>query len=372
MTFIQIYLVRLTSDIGGIILQNVLNYAALLASYMLGSQLARYWKMRSILLGGLLFTASYYLCILLLQEKTSAFLVPLGLLNGIGQGLYYFSFNLLVGAHVEENEQGRFFSWQQSFNYAAGVGLPVLSGLLISHFASLLGYVILFALSLALFALAALLSRYLRGMQILQKMHVIGVLTERGNRYWQTDAYYHFSNGMREAIFNQIFTLFAYTIVTSEKVIGQYQSLMAVVGIFSSTLIASRFHRHNQRSFHLLAAILYALIMFILGYFQTPWALRTTYLGLGLVYCWNQTIFQSMKYRLAELAAGRFQPSDYMIACELPLAFGRIAGLLLALGAVSCWPVEAAYPILMVTDGLFWLVDHFVIDKKIQWLTEKL
>ena len=37
MTFIQIYLVRLTSDIGGIILQNVLNYAALLASYMLGS-----------------------------------------------------------------------------------------------------------------------------------------------------------------------------------------------------------------------------------------------------------------------------------------------------------------------------------------------
>lgn len=106
MTFIQIYLVRLTSDIGGIILQNVLNYAALLASYMLGSQLARYWKMRSILLGGLLFTASYYLCILLLQEKTSAFLVPLGLLNGIGQGLYYFSFNLLVGAHVEENEQG--------------------------------------------------------------------------------------------------------------------------------------------------------------------------------------------------------------------------------------------------------------------------
>ena len=134
MTFIQIYLVRLTSDIGGIILQNVLNYAALLASYMLGSQLARYWKMRSILLGGLLFTASYYLCILLLQEKTSAFLVPLGLLNGIGQGLYYFSFNLLVGAHVEENEQGRFFSWQQSFNYAAGVGLPVLSGLLISHF----------------------------------------------------------------------------------------------------------------------------------------------------------------------------------------------------------------------------------------------
>lgn len=32
MTFIQIYLVRLTSDIGGIILQNVLNYAALLAT----------------------------------------------------------------------------------------------------------------------------------------------------------------------------------------------------------------------------------------------------------------------------------------------------------------------------------------------------
>ena len=110
----------------------------------------------------------------------------------------------------------------------------------------------------------------------------------------------------------------------------------------------------------LLAILLHAVVWLLEG---QGWTLRRLPRAMLLVY--------KMCIR-DRLAAGRFQPSDYMIACEFPLAFGRIAGLLLALGAVSCWPVEAAYPILMVTDGLFWLVDHFVIDKKIQWLTEKL
>ena len=71
---------------------------------------------------------AYYLLILSLKEQAQLFLIPLGIFNGIGQGFYYFSFNLLTGQLVKESEQGRFFSYQQTFSYLFGIIMPSLSG----------------------------------------------------------------------------------------------------------------------------------------------------------------------------------------------------------------------------------------------------
>lgn len=371
-TFINVYLVRVTNNIGIIIIQNIINYATLLLAFMLATKLIIKISLNFILKLGIVATLLYYLCILLLQEKTSLFLIPLGLFNGMGQGFYYFSFNLLVGQLVKEKEQGRFFSWQQSFSYLFGVITPTVSGYIIVRFTQLTGYYLLFLTAVILFGLGMIISSQIANINLDAKMNVLKVLKLKGNVYWDSNKYYHLSNGVREAIFNQIFTVFAYSIIANEQIIGQYNSMMAVIGIFSSVFIASRFNRYNQKKYHLIASIIYFVIMLLLGVFKTPGTLLLVYLGLGIVYCWNQTLFQSMKYQLASRAKADFNQEDYIVSCEFFIALGRITGLTIALLLCNFMPLNNAYSLLIIFDGMLWLVDHYVINKKVNWLEKEL
>ncbi len=308
---------------------------------------------------------------MLLKEKNSTFLIPLGIFNGIGQGFYYFSFNLLIGQFVKENEQGKFFSFQQTFSYIFGVVTPTLSGYIIVSFTKLTGYYILFSVAVCLFIIGMIITNKMNGMKLKQNIKVFEVLKLKHNIYWNTNKYYNFSNGVRESIFNQIFTVFAYMIVSNEQMIGQYNSLMAMIGIMSSTFIASYFHRSNQKKYHLIESIVYFLVMLFLGIFKSQFTLFLVYISLGIVYCWNQTIFQSMKYQLSEIAKNGYTQYEYIVSSEFFIALGRMTGLVFALVLCSVMSLRNAYGLLMIFDGSLLLMDHYIINKKVQWLTKE-
>lgn len=371
MTFINVYLVRVTNNIGIIIFQNIINYASLLLAFICGTKCISKINLNSLLKIGIISTLLYYLCILLLQEKTSTFLIPLGIFNGFGQGFYYFSFNLFVGQLVKEKEQGKFFSYQQTFSYIFGVLTPTLSGYVIVKFTKLTGYYILFAVAVFLFIIGMMITNKIKGIKLKQNIKVFQVLKLKNNIYWNANKYYSFSNGVRESIFNQIFTVFAYTIVSNEQIIGQYNSLMAIIGMISSTLIASRLNRSNQKTYHFIESVIYFVIMLSLGILKTQIALLCVYIVLGIVYCWNQTIFQSLKYQLSAIAKDGFTQYEYIVGSEFPIALGRIVGLSIALFLCSIIPLQNAYAILIIFDGSLWLIDHYVINKKVNWLEKK-
>lgn len=371
MTFINVYLVRVTNNIGVIIIQNIINYASLLFAFVCGTKSISRINLNSILKVGIISTSLYYLSILLLQEKTSIFLIPLGIFNGIGQGLYYFSFNLFVGKLVKEKEQGKFFSFQQTFSYIFGVLTPTLSGYIIVKFTKLTGYYILFAIAVLLFILGMMITNKIKSLKLKQNIKVFNVLKLKNNIYWNVNKYYSFSNGVRESIFNQIFTVFAYMIVSDEQIIGQYNSLMAIIGIISSIFIASRFNRSNQKKYHFIESVIYFVIMLSLGIFKTQMALLCVYIFLGIIYCWNQTIFQSLKYQLSAMAKDGFTQYEYIVASEFPIAIGRIVGLSVALFLCSMISLKNAYAMLIIFDGSLWLIDHYVINKKVNWLEKK-
>ncbi len=368
MTFVNVYLIRLTNNIGFIIIQNILNYIALLLAFIGGTKLIHKLDLKIILDIGIISTCLYYLSILMLQKDASSLLIPLGIFNGIGQGFYYFSFNLLVGKLVKENEQGRFFSYQQSFSYIFGVITPSVSGFIIARFTALTGYYILFVFAVLLFVLGMMISRNISPFSENKDIRMIEALRVKHNKYWDTLKYYSFSNGVRESIYNQIFTVFAYAIINNEQIIGNCNSLMAFIGIISSVCIASQFNRNNQKNFHLIASIIYFVICLLLGMTKSITMLVIFYIFMGLIYCWNNTIYQSIKYQLSNASATTLTPYEFITASEFPIALGRITGLSLAL--ILCQIVDTinAYRLLMIIDGSIWLVDHYVINKKVQWL----
>ena len=298
--FLNVYLVRLTNSIFIILFQNILNYVSLLIAFIIGTKFISKINLVTFLKTGIFSMIAYYLLILSLKEQAQLFLIPLVIFNGIGQGFYYFSFNLLTGQLVKESEQGRFFSYQQTFSYLFGIIMPSLSGYIISIYTKLTGYYILFFISALLLIIGIYMSIFIKGLTLNQNIRLLEVLKLKGNKYWNANKYYNFSNGIRDSIFNQIFTVFAYTIISC-------------IGIFSSSLIASKFNRTNQKNYHLIASMIYFGIMSLLGIFQSPKILLITYILLGVVYCWNQTIFQSVKFQLAKIANNDYNQKSTMV-----------------------------------------------------------
>lgn len=256
-TFVNVYLIRLTNDMGLMILQNIAVYAALLSGFMIGTKYVQKGNMLTLLRAGLIANILYYLLILLLKEKAADYLIFLGIFNGFGQGFYYFTFNILVGHLTQENERSKFFSYQTSFSYIFGVVAPTISGYIIVKFSELSGYYVLFATSLIIFIIAILFSFKLGQVNADTTYQILPILKLKHNPYWDTNKYLNFSFGFREALYAQIFTVFSYLVISNEQIIGNLNSMMSLIGVASSLLIASRFTVENQRKYHLIFTVLY-------------------------------------------------------------------------------------------------------------------
>ncbi len=69
MTFINVYLVRVTNHIGVIIIQNMINYFSLLCAFVWGTKLISKINLQFILKLGMISTALYYLFIYFVIER---------------------------------------------------------------------------------------------------------------------------------------------------------------------------------------------------------------------------------------------------------------------------------------------------------------
>lgn len=370
-TFVNVYLIRLTNNMGLMILQNIAVYAALLGAFMFGTWYVKKGSMMTLLRAGLLADILYYLCILTLKEKAATYLIPLGIFSGIGQGLYYFTFNILVGKLTGENERSKFFSYQSSFSYIFGIIAPTVSGYIIVQFSELSGYYVLFGASLILFVAAILFSFQLGKVQSDERYQILPILKMKGNPYWDTNKYLNFSFGFREAVYAQIFTVFAYLITSNEQIIGNLNSMMSLIAVASSLLIASRFTVSTQRKYHLGFTVLYIISLGTLGIVAKPWALYLTYTINGVIICWNMVIFQNLKYQLASRAQAGFNQGDYIISTEFPMAAGRLSGLIIFFILNRINGGFNLYRCLLVAISLIAILDHVVIGKKINWLEDE-
>ena len=258
-TFVNVYLLRLTGNMGLMILQTIANYFMILSGFLIGTYYTQKGgNMLNLLRIGIGSIMLYYTLILILKEKASTYLVFLGLLNGIGQGFYYFTFNILVGQLLNDIERPQFFGYQSSFSYIFGVLAPSISGAIIVRFSQLTGYYVLFGATVVVLVLSIIFSMQLRKVGTDQKYTIFPVLLEKGNKFWNLNKYVNFTNGVTQAIYGQIFTVFAYLIISDESIIGNLSSTMSLIGVVSSLFIASKFTTPDkQKKFHFLYCIGY-------------------------------------------------------------------------------------------------------------------
>ena len=373
-TFVNVFLLRATDgDIGLIIIQNIINFIALLIAFVGGSKLLAKVSITTLLRMGIASIAFYFVAILLLQDHVVIFLIPLAIFNGLGQGLYWFATNLLIAKVIKESEQGRYFGYQQTAGAIFGVLTPVISGFIITRFTDLTGYYLLFGIAFVLFALGIFMIKNIPGFTSNTKIRVYDILKLKRNHYWDACKFFTFASSMKDAIDIQTFMLFAYLVFADEGIIGNLLSSTAIIAVISSFWFAKIYKRSNQQPFYLATSVIMMVNYLLLAIWPTVPALIALWIIFAIVRNWAGTIFQSVIFQLTKRAKGGYEQNDYLVALEFPTALGRVVGMSIALLLIYLVSSDVyVYRILFVVIAIAWILEYIIIEKQVKWFRDEL
>lgn len=368
-TFINVFLMRSThNSIDLVVWQNIMNYLILLIAFVSGTFILGKLSITRIFQLGIFASILYYLIILLMRNHLQPFIIPLGIFSGLGNGLYWFSLNLLIGNLVDSDSRPKFFSYQQMMGFAFGIIVPAFSGWLIVKMPGLTGYYLLFAASIVLSLAAIALIFRLHGFKTERKMNVFGILRLRGNHFWNANIMLNISMGFKGALNTLVFVLFAYLLFSSEKTIGDLTSLQAALSVVSALTFAKLFNRKYTRAMYFLTACLSFLAFMLLAIFASPAMMILAFVIFGIIQSWGSAIANSMNYQFSDFGGSGYTQGEYIVASEFPMAIGRIGGLILVLILTQLTSsIELVYRLVFAAIGLMWLLEFFVIDRGVGW-----
>lgn len=372
-TFINVFLIRATAgNLSLIIIQNMVAFISGWIAFVTGTKLLKKTSVTTLLKFGLLLMIAYLAIVLALQAHLATFLIPIAFFNGFGGGLYWFSINLLIAGIIKEQEQGRYFGYQQTTGSILGVITPTISGFIITRFTDLTGYYILFAIALFFYLFSLYMTKNIPKFTSSTDIRLSEVLKLKGNRYFNAGKSFRFIIALRDTINGQVFMLYAFLIFNNEGIIGNILSATAVIAIFSSFWFAKIYTRRNQQRFYLTVAIMKMTIYVLLAIFPYVPVLIGAWIVFAVIQNWAATVLQSVIFQLSSRAKGGFETNDYITALEFPATVGRIIGMGFALLMIQLIPsVLLVYRLLFVVIAIAWILEYVVIEKQVGWFRDE-
>lgn len=364
-TFVNVYLWKQSGEFTHIALYNLSAVVMQPITFILAGRWAKKIDRVIVLRLGVSFLSIFFFTVLFLGENASGFLLLLGALLGIGFGFYWLAFNVLTFEITEPDTRDFFNGFLGLLTSFAGMIGPMLAGWLITSMEKLIGYKVIFGISLSLFVVAVILSFFLKRRHATGTYNFKRILAERKKDHnWKYVLYAHFFQGLREGTFVFVIVVWVYVATNSELAIGTY-GLVASAVSFVTYYLVGRFIKPNLRK----KAIMTGAIGLYLAIFLIFKELTFTRLIMyGIVISLSYPIllvpYISITYdvigkgwRAAEMRV------EYIVVRELFLNGGRIVSILCFLLTVSLFNEEKGIPFLLLILGAGHLIVYFFIKK---------
>lgn len=302
---------------------------------------------------GVGFLALFYLSVLFFGENASNHLILLGGLLGTGYGFYWLAFNVLTFEITEPHTRDFFNGLLGTLSSAGGIVGPIFAGFIISRFISDIGYMLIFGLSLALFAAAVVLSFFLKRRPAQGMYGLRSIWEERSrNRNWRIITNAHFFQGIRDGTFVFVISVFVFISTGSELALGTFGLVNSGIA-FLAYYTVSRIVKPAYRKTAILAgaALLYCAIFIIYGEITYGRLLLYGCL-IGIGYPLMLVPYMSMTYdvigrgwKAAEMRI------EYVVVRELYLNAGRIVSISAFIAAISFFSEARSIPVLLLIVG---------------------
>lgn len=156
--FLNLYLWRLTESLWINGMFNVIVYSTIPLAFALGGWIAKKRDRMVTCRLGIGLNALFYIAVIIAKENVAAYYGWFALFNGIALGLYWTGYLVLMYDVSTERNRARFLGVNMIVFNFAGLAGPAVSGIIISLFEGLRGYIVTFSIACFMFALATVCS----------------------------------------------------------------------------------------------------------------------------------------------------------------------------------------------------------------------
>ncbi|MDW7674823.1 MAG: MFS transporter, partial [Bacillota bacterium] len=266
--FLSIYLWRLTESwtVNGI--YHISLFVFVVIGFILGGWISKLKERLLTFRLGIFLMAFFFLAIIIFQERVATFPAFFGMLNGLAQGFYWISMLVITYDVTNNNNRLHYLGWQSGIIALAGIIGPLISGYIIEWFPNLFGYIVVFALSLAIFILIIIGSFFLKQEKFKAQAFLLPFIFKRSLKklLWKKHFYGWFIIGIREGVTLVLPPILLYDIVQKESIVGLLAVTFGIMKIISSQTLGRLGKKEQYHSYTLLAAVGEILATLVLVY----------------------------------------------------------------------------------------------------------
>lgn len=256
-TFLNVYLWKVKQDFTMIGWFTFSQQLALgLTFWIAGKWVKERDKMISLRLG-IVISGLFYLLVLWAGPHMVDYIWPLGVIFGIGSGLFWLAFNVVYFEVTDVDTRDRFNGWIGILGAVIGILGPWASGWLISVMQGDRGYRVIFTLSLVIYGIGILLSFRLKKRKAGGPYHWLEPFRQFDkNSPWRQAAPASAAHGLREGVFSFLVTLLVYISTEAEWRVGQFSFITSLVAMFSFWAVGKWLHIRFRYTGMLVGAVM--------------------------------------------------------------------------------------------------------------------
>lgn len=321
--FVNIFLWKKSNDFIIIAKYNLMHYIFLPISYIAAGWLSKRKNGILALRFGIGFFILFFMSILLLKNNIVKYIYPIGILYGIAAGFYWLAFQVLAFDFTSTNNRDSFNGFNGSICGVANAIAPFTGAYIIEKSQNTLGYIIVFAISLALFVVLIFISLTLHSEhygEILDFKKIFGKNGFEWNNYRKSIAAW----GIRDVVILFLISILVYKTTESEMALGKL-SMIAYLISSASYVLEQKLIKPKRRVFSMgLGSVL--MFIAVLGVFiRISYPTLAAYMVLDAIFLPFFIVpVASASFNILSRSNEEKMRTEYMINREFALNVGRI------------------------------------------------
>ncbi|PLR95890.1 MFS transporter [Bacillus sp. T33-2] len=319
---------------------------AIIISFGLCAWLARKTSPMITMRLGFVFYLITYLIMLFFHDTLDEHIMLLGISNGLAMSLYYVGMHMAVLDLTTNDKRDQFLYIQGILFTIGGVIAPLLSGLMISRFAGMIGYYVVFMATCVFLFIAFIVSLRVKGNPVTTKSHFWEVI-KNPSPEWKKMYSIMFADGIVSGAFTTfLITMMTFKVAGGELNLGLYNTGAQIMSIVAFYMLAKYSKAKDRITVFAIGSVTILLSSILISAY--PIFISLVIFGILSPIAMNMigTSMNAMIYESIERDPDYQEKRlDYIIIREIPLGVGRIIGVVLFLSMRKYFDLEALLPI---------------------------
>ncbi len=235
--FVNMYLYRYLDGMAALTVFNLFQFTIMPLGFYVAGHLVNVIGKKWTLIAGLLGFIVFYALLLVLGERSASYLYLLGSVNGLANGFFWYSFNILITHITQESTRGRFFAWFGALGSVASALAPMVSTLLLGISPTLeTGYFRLFGFVVAVSVAIGAAALALRVEERPERFRVLDKLLPGKEDGWRFAILVNLVYGVREGANWSILSVLVLKAAGNDVRAGTLSIVFALVGTAANVL----------------------------------------------------------------------------------------------------------------------------------------